>query len=172
MIICWVCARRFFQFPVMFTNNKKWRSTQRLVRLNQNMTLHLKKHSSLPSMVQWKHLTPECSINLCLQTFPKLLLLFLAPKVTSSLYPECIANLKLPVDAFYRESRSGVNVAKRNITTGLFGLGWNWNSRRKPPATDKLYHIMMYWVRIKWSSLSVTYCWSVVFSRYTGLLHH
>ena len=32
------------------------------------------------------------------------------------------ANLKLPVDAFYRESRPGVNVAKRNITTGLFGL--------------------------------------------------
>jgi hypothetical protein len=38
------------------------------------------------------------------------------------LYPECIANLKLPIDAFYRESRSGVNIAKRNITTGLFGL--------------------------------------------------
>jgi hypothetical protein len=38
-------------------------------------------------------------------------------------YPECIANLKLPIDAFYRESRSGVNIAKRNITTGLFGLG-------------------------------------------------
>jgi hypothetical protein len=38
MIICRVCARRFFQFPVMFTNNKKWRSTQRLVSLNQNMT--------------------------------------------------------------------------------------------------------------------------------------
>jgi hypothetical protein len=35
-----------------------------------------------------------------------------------SLYPECIANLKLPIDAFYRESRSGVNIAKRNITTG------------------------------------------------------
>ena len=29
------------------------------------------------------------------------------PKVTTrSLYPECIANLKLPIDAFYRESRS------------------------------------------------------------------
>jgi hypothetical protein len=49
MIICRVCARRFFQFQVMFTNNKKWRSTQRLVRLNKNMTLHLKKNSSLPS---------------------------------------------------------------------------------------------------------------------------
>jgi hypothetical protein len=36
--------------------------------------------------------------------------------------PECIANLKLPIDAFYRESRSGVNIAKRNITTGLFRL--------------------------------------------------
>jgi hypothetical protein len=59
-------------------------------------------------------------VNL-LQTFPKLLLL--VPKVTTrSLYPECIANLKLPIDALYRESRSGVNIAKRNITTGLFGL--------------------------------------------------
>ena len=67
-------------------------------------------------------MTPERSIDLCLQTFPKLLLL-LVPKVTKrSLYPECIANLKLPIDAFYRESRSGVNIAKRNITTGLFGL--------------------------------------------------
>ena len=48
-------------------------------------------------------------IDLCLQTFPKLLLL-LVPKVTTrSLYPECIANLKLPIDAFYRESRSDVN---------------------------------------------------------------
>jgi hypothetical protein len=28
----------------------------------------------------------------------------------------------LPIDAFYRESRSDVNIAKRNITTGLFGL--------------------------------------------------
>ena len=54
------------------------------------------------------------------QTFPKLLLL-LAPKVTSSLYPEFKANLKLPVDTFYR---AGVNVTKRNITTGLCGLYW------------------------------------------------
>jgi hypothetical protein len=39
------------------------------------------------------------------------------PKVTThSLCLECIANLKLPIDAFYRESRSGVNIAKRNIT--------------------------------------------------------
>jgi hypothetical protein len=45
------------------------------------------------------------------------------PEVTTrSLYPECIVNLKLPIDAFYRESRSGVNIAKRNITAGLFGL--------------------------------------------------
>jgi hypothetical protein len=67
-------------------------------------------------------LTPERSIDLCLQKFPKLFLL-LVPKVTTrSLYPEFIANLKLPIDAFYRESRSGVNIAKRNITTGLFGL--------------------------------------------------
>ena len=51
------------------------------------------------------------------------------PKVTTrSLYPECIANLKLPIDAFYRESRSGVNIAKRNITTGLFGLSSNLNN--------------------------------------------
>jgi hypothetical protein len=48
------------------------------------------------------------------------------PNVTTrSLCPECIANLKLPIDAFYRESRSGVNIAKRNITTGLFELGYN-----------------------------------------------
>ena len=67
-------------------------------------------------------MTPERSIDLCLQTFRKLLLL-LVPKVTTrSLCSECIANLKLPIDAFYRESRSGVNIAKRNITTGLFGL--------------------------------------------------
>jgi hypothetical protein len=34
------------------------------------------------------------------------------PKVTTrNLFPECIANLKLPIDAFYRESRSGVNIA-------------------------------------------------------------
>jgi hypothetical protein len=46
------------------------------------------------------------TIDLCLQTFPKLLLL-LAPKVTNSLYPECIANLKLLFDMVYRESRSG-----------------------------------------------------------------
>jgi hypothetical protein len=45
------------------------------------------------------------------------------PKVTiHSLYPGCIANLKLLIDAFNRESRSGVKIAKRNITTGLFGL--------------------------------------------------
>jgi hypothetical protein len=70
-----------------------------------------------------KQLTPEHSIDLCLQTIPKLLLL--VPKVTSSLYPEYIANLKLPVDVFYREIRSRVIVAKRNITTGLFGLRYN-----------------------------------------------
>ena len=71
--------------------------------------------------VQWKHLTPERSIDQYLQIFSKLLLL--VPKVTTRIsYPECIANLKLPIDAFYRESRSGVNIAKRDITTGLFGL--------------------------------------------------
>ena len=129
MIICRVCARRFFQFLEMFINNKKWRSTQRLVRLNQNMALHLKKNT----WVQWKHLTPERSIDLCLQTFPKLLLLF-APKVTRSYkYSECIANLKLPVDTFYRESRSGINVAKRNITTGLFGLLKSYTQRNYLP---------------------------------------
>jgi hypothetical protein len=38
------------------------------------------------------------------------------PKVTTrSLYPECIANLKLPIDAFYRESRSGVGEKRRNV---------------------------------------------------------
>ena len=50
------------------------------------------------------------------------------PKVTTrSLCPEFIVNLKLPIDAFYRESRSGVNIAKRNITTELFGL---YNNRK------------------------------------------
>jgi hypothetical protein len=57
------------------------------------------------------------TIDLCLQTFPKLLLL-----VPKFIYPECMANLKLPVDAFYLESSPGVNVAKRNLKTGLFGL--------------------------------------------------
>jgi hypothetical protein len=60
------------------------------------------------------------TIDQCLQTFPKLILL-LVPKFT---YPECMANLKLPVDTSYRESSPGVNIAKRNITTGLFGLGF------------------------------------------------
>jgi hypothetical protein len=121
MIICRVCARRFFQFPVMFTNNKKWRSTSWLTMFNSlfNFPTFLLfspfKLVRSNTWVQWKHLTPERSIDLCLQTFPKLILL-LVPKITThSLYRECIANLKLPIDAFYRESRSGVNIAKRNI---------------------------------------------------------
>ena len=128
MIICQVCARRFCQFSVMFTNNKKWRSTSRLTMLNSLFSfptfLLFSPFKLVRSnmWVQWKRLTPERSIDLCLQTFPKLLLL-LVPKVTTcSLYPECVANLKLPIDTFYRESCSGVNIAKRNITTGLFGL--------------------------------------------------
>ena len=130
MIICRVCARRFFQFPVMFTNNKKWRSASWFTMFNSLFsfpTFILFSPFRLVrsnTWVQWKHLTPERSIDLCLQTFPKLLLL-LVPKVTPrSLYPECIANLKLPIDTFYRESRSGVNITKRNITTGLFGLAY------------------------------------------------
>jgi hypothetical protein len=130
MIICRVWARRFFQFQVMFTNTKKWRSTSWLTMFNSLFsfpTFLLFSPFRLVrsnTWVQWKHLTPERSIDLYLQTFPKLLLL-LVPKVTTrSLYPECIANLKLPIDAFYRESRSGVNIAKRYITTGLFGLRW------------------------------------------------
>jgi hypothetical protein len=39
-----------------------------------------------------------------------------------SIVNQLVDNLKLPIDAFYREIRSGVNIAKRNITTGLFGL--------------------------------------------------
>jgi hypothetical protein len=112
----------------MFTKNKKWRSTSWLTMFNSLFsfpTLLLFSPFRLVrsnTWVQWKHLTPERSIDLCKQTFLKLLLL-LVPKVTTrSLYPEYIANLKLPIDAFYRESRSGVNIAKRNITTGLFGL--------------------------------------------------
>ena len=128
MIICRVWARWFFQFPVMFTNNKKWRSTSWLTMFNSFFsfpTFLLFSPFRLVrsnTWVQWKHLTPKRSIDLSLQTFPNLLLL--VPKVTTrSLYPECIANLKFPIDVFYRESRSGVNIAKRNITTGLFGLG-------------------------------------------------
>ena len=127
MIICGVCAWWFFQFPVMFTNNKKWRSTSGITMFNSSFsfpTFLLFSPFRLVrsnTWIQWKHLTPERSIDLCLQTFPKLHLL--VPKVTTrSLYPECIANWKLPIDAFYRESRSGVNRAKRNITTVLFGL--------------------------------------------------
>jgi hypothetical protein len=126
--ICRVCARRFFQFPVMFTNNKKWSSTSWLTMLNSLFsfpTFLLFSSFRLVrsnTWVQWKHLTPERSIDLCLQTFPKFLLLLVLKVTTRSLYPECIANLKLPIDAFYRESRSGVNIAKRNIATGLFGL--------------------------------------------------
>ena len=128
MIICRVCARRFFQFPVMVANNKKWRPASWFTMLNSLFSFPTFLLFSPFRLVrsntwgQWKHLTPERSIDLCLQTFPKLLLL-LVPKVTThSLYPTCIANLKLPIDAFYRESRSGVNIAKRNITTGLLGL--------------------------------------------------
>jgi hypothetical protein len=96
--------------------------------------------------VQWNHLTSERSIDQCLHTFPKLLLL-LVPKVpTRSLYPECIANWKLPIDAFYRESRSGVNIAKRNITTVLFGLltgllYFKW--LRNVVATHEKYNISL-----------------------------
>ena len=128
MIICRVCARRFFQFPVMFTNNKKWRSTSWLTMFNSLFsfpTFLLFSPFRLVrsnTWVQWKHLTPECSIDLCLQTFFKLLLLLVSKVTTRSLNPECIANLKFAIDAFYRKSRSGVNIAKRNITTGLFGL--------------------------------------------------
>ena len=132
MIICRVCARRFFQFPVMFTNNRKWRLTSWLTMFNSLFsfpTFLLFSPFRLVmsnTWVQWKHLTKERSIDLCLQTFPKLLLLLIPKVTTRSLYPDCIANLKLPIDAFYGESRSGVNIAKRNITTGLFGLGYNW----------------------------------------------
>jgi hypothetical protein len=90
-------------------------------------------------------LTPERSIDLCLQTFLKLLLL-LVPKVTTrSLYPECIANLKLSIDAFYRESRSGVNIAKRNITTGLFGLV-TWMHSLKKSVKPEIVNRYDLWV--------------------------
>ena len=92
MIICRVCARRFFQFPVMFTNNKKWRSTSWFTMFNSLFsfpTFLLFSPFRLVrsnTCVQWKHLTPERSIDLCLQTFPKLLLL-LVPKVTTRFIP-------------------------------------------------------------------------------------
>jgi hypothetical protein len=83
--------------------------------------------------VPWKLLTHERSIDLGLQTFPKLLLL-LVPKVTThSLYPECIANLKLPIDAFYRESRSGVNTLYKRCTRwnciSLLSVYWHGPSK-------------------------------------------
>ena len=90
MIICRVWARRFFQFPgnvLLFTNNKKWRSTSWLTRFNSFFSfptfLLFSPFRLVRSnmWVQWKHLTPERSTDLCLQTFPKLLLL-LVPKVT------------------------------------------------------------------------------------------
>ena len=121
MIICRVCTRRFFQSSVMFTNNKKWRSTSWLTMFNSLFSFPTFLFFS-PFRLVRSNTWVQRSIDLCLQTFPKLLLL-LVPKVTTrSLYPECIANLKLPIDAFYRESRSGVNIAKRNIMTALFGL--------------------------------------------------
>jgi hypothetical protein len=43
--------------------------------------------------------------------------------------------LKLPIDAFYRESRSGVKIAKHNITTGLFGLQDFEAERKNWPST-------------------------------------
>ena len=71
------------------------------------------------------------------------------PKVTThSLYPECIANLKLPIDTFYRESRSGVNIAKRNITTGLFGLGRGHNKLAIPEYTVYKYFIIPINIRL------------------------
>ena len=102
-------AKRFFIFLVMITNNKKWRSTSWLTMFNSLFSFptfllfspfRLVKSNT---WVQWKHLTPERSIDLCLQTFPKLLLLLVPRVTTRSLYPECIANLKLPIDTFYRE---------------------------------------------------------------------
>ena len=80
------------------------------------------------------------------------------PKVTThSLYPECIANLKLQIDAFYRKSRSGINIAKCNITTGLFGLiGIGQTSRNFFSAED--YTNMSYYnccgIRPKHSNIS------------------
>jgi hypothetical protein len=80
MIICRVWARRFFQFPVMFTNIKKWRSTSWLTMFNSLFSFPTFLLFSpfwlvrSNTWVQWKHLTPERSIDLCLQTFPKLLL--------------------------------------------------------------------------------------------------
>jgi hypothetical protein len=98
MIICRVCARRFFQFPIMFTNNKKWRSASWFTMFNSVFsfpTFLLFSPFRLVrsnTWVQWKHLTPERSIDLCLQTFPKLLLLLVPKGTTRSLYPECIAS--------------------------------------------------------------------------------
>ena len=112
MIICRVCTRRFFQFPVMFTKQQEMEIDTTLSEIQFNKEKQL---AAIKSIIDNKD-----TFIVLQQTFPKLLLL-LAPKVTSSLYPEFKANLKLPVDTFYR---SGVNVTKRNITTGLCGLYW------------------------------------------------
>jgi hypothetical protein len=88
-----VCARRFFQFSVMFLNSKKWRSTSWLTMFNSLFSFptflvfspfRLVRSNT---WVQWKHLTPERSIDLCLQTFPKLLLL-LVPKSSHAVYTQ------------------------------------------------------------------------------------
>ena len=131
---------------------KKWRSTSWLTTFNSLFsfpTFLLFSPFRLVrsnTWVQRKHLTPERSIDLCLQTFPKLLLLLVPNVTTRSLYPECSANLKLSIDAFYRESRSGVNIAKRNITTGLFGLTLPGRTVQQLPflKTVRLYTVDVY----------------------------
>jgi hypothetical protein len=50
--------------------------------------------------IQWKHLTPERSIDLCLQTFPKLLLL-LVPKRHSEDYLLSIGRWSSRTMVFY-----------------------------------------------------------------------
>jgi hypothetical protein len=105
MIICRVCARRFFQFPIMFTNNKKWRSASWFTMFNSVFsfpTFLLFSPFRLVrsnTWVQWKHLTLERSIDLCLQTFPKLLLLLVPQRAVYTqnallvvLWGFCIAN--------------------------------------------------------------------------------
>jgi hypothetical protein len=53
----------------------------------------------------------------------------LVPNVTTrTSYPECIANLKLPIDAFYRESRLSVNLVDLHFLL-FVNITGNWKNR-------------------------------------------
>jgi hypothetical protein len=118
-----VWARRFFQFPVMFTNNI---SPFRLVRSN--------------TWVQWKHLTPERSIDLCLQTFPKFLLL-LVPKVTTrSLYRRRISNTVLQPRYWGREADSPEVCRLKSFKSRTFNV-YKWPLLAKTKSVSQNFSL-------------------------------